>query len=166
MRVFAFATVAAAALFSACTPAAPSAAPSDAPAVMKSATPEGAFTVKFLFSEAALAKLTTLKEKVIFNAWYYAEPKPGVTIEGGDPGVPLGETTRTLEPGNQSITVTPEFDAVQAAEQTQGGVRMLVNVYSARLADENNLLDCGIIDELVTALPSRDNAIACKLIEE
>jgi hypothetical protein len=153
-------------LVAACSPSAPQAAQS-APAPLTAAQPAvGAFTVNFVFSTAAAAKLKGMEEKVIFNAWYYAAPKPGVKIEGGDAGVPLGETTRALLPENQTITLTPEFDAVQAAEQTEGGVRMLVNVYSARLADADNLLDCTLIDEPVADLPTRDNAIACKLIGE
>ncbi|MDR3494403.1 MAG: hypothetical protein P4L82_07355, partial [Ancalomicrobiaceae bacterium] len=45
-------------------------------------------------------------------------------------------------------------------------VSVNVNVYTARLADENNLLDCDLVDGLVADVQVKPNKVVCKLIGE
>jgi hypothetical protein len=126
-----------------------------------------AFTVNVTLSPKAAGKLAGLQEQVIVDAMYYGEPQPGFEPkEGGDVGVALGNEQKTIAPATGPITFQPSFDAAKLAAEVKGEPRVLINVYSARLASGDNLLSCGIFDDTVNAAAAAAPAIDCKLIEE
>lgn len=125
------------------------------------------FTINLTFSPKAAARLAELKEQVIVDAMYYGQPQPGFEPkEAGDVGVDLGSTQNTIPPVNGATQFAPSFDAAKLAKEVKGEPRVLVNVYSARLAHPDNLLSCGIYDDTVSAAAAAAPAIACALIEE
>lgn len=163
LAIFAFSLL----VLSACTPPPQAPQPHGDVAAPQAPSAGPAFTVNVTFSAKAAAKLAGMNEKVIVSAMFYGEPRPGFEPkEAGDVGVNLGNIDNTIAPANGATIFAPAFDAAKLAKEVKGEPRVLINIYSARQADDNNLLDCGIYDDLVSAAAKTAPTIACKLIVE
>jgi hypothetical protein len=164
------------ALLAACQPAAPPPAAEEPAVVEEVVAPEAMnfampFTVKVNLSPAAAEKLAATEESVLVDVMYYGEPKDEAAkagLEAGDPGVWLGTETLKIEGADMIMPVPGNFENAIAAEKVNGGVRALVNVYSARITNADNILSCGIIDETLEVLAETEGGVSvdCKLIEE
>jgi hypothetical protein len=160
-RFFAAAAIAA---LCACSPQAP---PKPEPPAAPAEQGAAPFSINVTFSAKAATKLGGMKEQVIVDAMYYGDPQPGFEPkEAGDVGVDLGSTQVTIAPVNGAAAFTPSFEAAKLAREVSGAPRVLINVYSARMASADNLLSCGIFDDAVSAAAKAAPTIDCKLIEE
>ena len=117
------------------------------------------------FSPAARDKLQSLGEHVVINAMYYGEPS--------DAGQPHMDEIGQVQLGSEVLTIWPRDQVVTLGGALAGLPRELVqapylnvNVYSARFADEDNLLDCGLVDGPLSDLTKAPQAMTCKLIGE
>jgi hypothetical protein len=125
------------------------------------------FSVDITFSEAAAKKISDMGEKVLVNAMYYGEPKPGVVLSGfGDMGVDLGQEIREIDAVDSKVALEGLHDAPKAAAEVQSGARVLINVFTARKVDENNLLHCDVFDAGLAEAAEKGGKMECKLIEE
>lgn len=127
-------------------------------------TADIAFNLAVSFSDAAKAKIAGLNERVIVNAMYYGEPMEGVETEPG--GFNLGEEVQEIMAEDQTVPFTGTYRTDVGAGQMVGAPRVLVNVYTARKVAEDNLLDCGILDDALPNAATYVGQIQCKLIEE
>ncbi len=139
-----------------------------APAV---ATPVGdpvrtpAFEVALTFTPDAAAKLSGMDERVVIDAMFYGIAKDSSSAGDQTGQVDLGAKEIEVQAIDQTVSVSaPPFMPGPMSEITQEGARLLINVYSARRAAEDNLLACGIFDDGVGAIPETPIAIHCELI--
>jgi hypothetical protein len=115
------------------------------------------------FDPETAARLAELGEKVVVSAYYFGDPAAGNTLPLDDMGqVVLTEEEITVTPEDQTVTLGAALAA--APLESVPHPRINVNVFSARLADPNNLLWCGILDATVADAAAGEPAIACQLI--
>ncbi len=124
---------------------------------------ETAITLHISFDTASSTKLQEAGEMVIVSSYFYGDPAPGNVL-------PLNEMDQ-LYLGDEQTTIWPVAQTVYIGRNLGGAPlgnviapMVNVNVYSARITDENNLLECGIVDGPSDALSKSTQDIACKLI--
>jgi hypothetical protein len=121
--------------------------------------------IELSFSDKALAELRKRGEMVTVAAYFMGDPAPGNTL----PLTPvdtvfLQSQEVTLWPGPQRVVLG---ENLALAPMDQVTVAMAnVNIYTARLTDEMNLIDCGFRDAPLTELTAAPQAMVCKLIGE
>ncbi|MGA0540302.1 hypothetical protein [Neotabrizicola sp. VNH66] len=122
-------------------------------------------TVEITFSEKALAELTSRGEAVTVSGYWMGDPAPGATLPVNEIGtIFLLTEDLTLWPGPVTVTLG---SALASAPVDQVVEPMLnVNVYSARWTSDDNLLDCGLVDDLLSKLTAAPQKMQCKLIGE
>ncbi|CAN1500871.1 hypothetical protein MCELHM10_00492 [Paracoccaceae bacterium] len=122
-------------------------------------------TIELTFSDKALAELTRRGEGVTVAAYWMGDPAPGATLQTNEIGtVFLLSEDLTLHPGPSRLVLGSNLAAAPMDQVTVP--YMNVNVFSARWADEDNLLDCDFLDDKVAKLAAAPQAIHCKLIGE
>jgi hypothetical protein len=119
-------------------------------------------TIAISFDEATIAKLTSLGEWVTVSAYYSGDParEDAPTDEMGM--VYLGHEEAQIYPKNQTV----ELGGFLAGAPLDWVAAPLinVNVYSARFVDENNILNCGIVDGPVGEFSGTVQTISCTLL--
>ena len=124
---------------------------------------ETTLTLDLRFDEAATTALQQRGEMVVISAFYVGEPAPGNLLPVDEMGmVYLGSEDYTVYPLNQTVQIGHSLGAAPIGNVLAPMVN--VNVYSARHTDENNLLDCGIVDGPTDALSKQPQLISCNLI--
>lgn len=113
---------------------------------------------------ATQAAMEKRGELMIVSVMYYGEPKPGNEAAGDEMGrIYLGWEEYTIWPKNQSFAIGSSLTAAAPFDTVQKPMLNL-NLYSARISDENNLLDCSFIDGPVKDLHAAPQEVVCKLI--
>jgi hypothetical protein len=123
------------------------------------------YEVAVSLSVKAKDKLATSKEMVHVSAMYYGEAEEGFT------GDEMGEIQLGVEdadiPGEGSVKLGQlKMSKDDLAQVVGHKPSVLINVYTSRKVFEDNLLDCGIFQDLVEVAAQKPIAIACKLIGE
>ncbi len=119
-------------------------------------------TVELVLDPAVEAELLARGEWVIVNAWYYGDPALD-SVPMDEMGlVFLGEEEATVFPVSQTITLGGFTGGAPRDWVIEPIVN--VNVFSARLTDQNNLLDCGIVEGPVAELSGAVQTITCGLL--
>ena len=121
-------------------------------------------SIAISFDEATIAKLTSLGEWVTVSAYYSGDParEDAPTDEMGM--VYLGHEEAQIYPVNQTIELGGFLEG--APLDWVAAALINVNVYSARFVDENNILNCSIIDGPVRELAQAGQSINCTLLDE
>ncbi len=124
------------------------------------------FTVDVTLSPKAAALLRAKHEAIIVSAMYSGEPVPAKTKQADE----MGE----IDLGSENVTIAGMTG--QAAISGKGVIiahlgwvkvpQVLINVYSARHSDPNNLLDCGIFEDSIAKAQAAPIKIFCKVIGE
>lgn len=122
-------------------------------------------TIDLTLSEKAAAELSGRGEMVVVSGYWMGEPAPGSALPLTEIGtVFLMSEDLTLHPAPTRLVLGTNLATAPLDQVT---VPMLnVNVFSARLTDEDNLIDCGFLDDAVATLAAAPQAIHCKLIGE
>jgi hypothetical protein len=118
---------------------------------------------RLTFDPDTTARLQAMGERVVVAAVYYGEPKAGATVELDEMGqVWLGNEDVTVDPLDQDVAlkVTLEGEPVDQVEAPM----MNVNVFTARIAHRNNLIECDLIDGPVADVAKQPKAISCTLL--
>jgi hypothetical protein len=122
-------------------------------------------TVDLTFSDKAMAMLKETGEGVILAAYWSGEPSPSATIEMDEMGriFLLAEQVTTLPAPGRFI-----FGANLSSAPVDQVIAPLLNlnVYSARWADENNILHCDLVDDALAKLTAAPQKVVCRLITE
>lgn len=160
--------VALAALITATTGAAPAAA-------QMTAGPYG-FTVQITLSPKALKKLTDLSESVTVRSFYYGKmarkPTPAeikrAQADGQEPGMVeiTGDTVTLPAAGGLAEMPGRGVGAADATAIGKNPINVNINVFSARKAAPDNLLDCDLFEDTVAAARAKPISITCRLIGE
>ncbi len=114
------------------------------------------------FDQPTMDRLVSLGEWVTVSAYYFGEParEDAPTDEMGM--VYLGHEEANIFPANQRVELGGFLDA--APLDWAVALLVNVNVYSSRFVDENNILDCGLVEGPVAELSGADQAISCTLL--
>jgi hypothetical protein len=121
-------------------------------------------TIQLTFDTAALAELVRRGEGVIIGAYYAGVPNATSTMPLDEMGqIYLGAEQITILPENRTVTIGAGLGGSAMRMTDQPMVN--VNVYSARFTDENNLLNCGIVDGPVADYIDTTQTISCTLIK-
>lgn len=115
------------------------------------------------FDPSAAARLAAMGERATISAWYYGEPLGEGANHLDESGtVYLGTETFEIWPVDQPVTIGGSLGGAPMAWVVQPMVN--VNVFSSRLKDENNLLDCGLVEGPLDELAMDPQVIRCKLL--
>ncbi len=124
------------------------------------------FELDVTLSPKAAAKLAAMGEKIDVAVYWSGEPKPAFAKKANNEGeIELGEEVLEL-PGSavHAVVTGKKFVASHLSWIKGGSPRVLVNVYTARKKDPNNLLNCDIYDGDFAKLGEKPLSLACKLI--
>ena len=132
---------------------------------------EPGFDVAVKLSPKAKAELVAKGETVVVSVSFEGGPKPGT------PKNYVGEDGQVMGLGDRTVEVAPgatarfgklqaNKDALRWVQGAQGGLGVLVNVYSGRKASKDNVLDCGIYEGPLSTIADSVVPIDCKLIAE
>lgn len=119
-------------------------------------------TLDLQIDAAAEAALQARGEWVVVDAWFYGDPALD-SVPMDEMGlVYLGEERATVYPVSQRVTI---------GGYTNGAPRdwvfepiVNVNVFTARMTDQNNLLNCGIVEGPIADLAGGVQTISCTLL--
>lgn len=125
-----------------------------------------AYDVAVTFTEASAKKLMDMGERVTVAGYYWGVPTAEAKGRADEQGqIPLGEDMVEIGPLNGHVTMPGVGLNTARLKDVEGGKpQLLVNVYSARLKHNDNLLDCGIFEGPVTEAQGKTPEISCKLI--
>lgn len=132
---------------------------------------ESPFAVTISLSPNAAQVLQSTGEQVELSATYYWRPKAGGPShdesEFGNVlgGYPMGGEERRAEWSVHTVQFNGAHAEDERVKRGEGEMRVLLNVYSARLKSRDNILDCGIFDDAL-ALASAGISIRCGLLSE
>ncbi|ESQ75514.1 hypothetical protein [Asticcacaulis sp. AC402] len=123
------------------------------------------FDIALTFSPAARAKLGEIKEKVNVAAMYWGEPTDKAASIADEMGqIDLGRDDVMVEPADQTVHVAGTGLKTASLADITSTPYVLVNIYTARTVNPDNLLDCGFFEGPIS--PATTAAIHCKLIGE
>ena len=126
-------------------------------------------TLTISMSTKAAVKLAATKEKIVVNAEWMGDPTKAAAkkVDQELGYVQLGTEKTTVDATTTTVTLTgAKVDAAKVAWVQDRKVRINVNIYSARLGNKENILDCEGFDGELADLQKRAGAIQCKLIGE
>ncbi|MDB5666683.1 hypothetical protein [Cypionkella sp.] len=124
---------------------------------------ETALTLHISFDAAFTTKLQEAGEMVTVSSYFWGDPATGNVLTLNEMGqLYLGAEEATVWPHEQTFSIGHSLAGAPVGNVEAPMVN--VNVYSARITDENNLLDCGIVDGPTDALSKSTQEITCKLI--
>jgi hypothetical protein len=121
------------------------------------------FTVDVSLSPKAAAELSARKEAIIVSAMYEGNAIAAKQKYEVDGPLGLGDEQVIIPAAGGRAVITGGKVIVKRI----GWVKrfdVLINVYSARRSDPNNLLDCGIFEDSVKKAQEKPIPISCKLI--
>ncbi len=126
------------------------------------------FSVDVSLSSQSAAKLAARKEQIVVSAVWSGEPTKAARKRADEMGqIDLGTEQVRIPGSGGRAEITGRTVQVKRIDWVKDrAVAVNVNVFSARLSDPNNLLDCGLFDDKVTIARSKPVQIACKLIGE
>ncbi|MCC7321969.1 MAG: hypothetical protein IT542_13450 [Rubellimicrobium sp.] len=119
-------------------------------------------TLHLEFAGDTAATLVGMGEWVTISAFYAGiAVAPEAPLEE-DGSVYLGDETLRVFPADQTVTLAGPPQFVPAGWTDE--VLINVNVFTARFAAEDNLIDCDFIDGPVAEVALAENTIRCGLI--
>lgn len=152
------------AVLAACSPAGGPDAAAPASAEVKSPY---AFEVQLTLTPRTIEKLEMMHEMVTVSGMYWGEPKEEARTRADEMGqINLGADDIKVQPSSRSVTVPgAAIDPKVLASDVDGPPQVLVNVYTSRMAHENNLISCGIYEGPIAMAQQKPVDIKCDLIE-
>jgi len=124
------------------------------------------FEIEVSNSLKANETLSKQKETIIVSAFFYGDPTNEKDLdEVGQMPIINKEIELT---GDNRIA---RFEGLKFSKATyeklaDKDIRVLINVYSGRKSSDNNLLDCGIMEDKASKFRNKRFTLGCKLIEE
>jgi hypothetical protein len=123
------------------------------------------FRIEVTLSTKAAAKLYSAQEWVHISAFYYGEAaKPKDGDEMGQ--IWLGNEDADIEDAGTVTFGQIKIDGKRLKLVKGRKATVNINVYSSRKTLADNILDCGLFEDLVEVAASENVTIECKLIGE
>ncbi len=125
------------------------------------------FAVEVSLSEKATEKLLAERESMLVTAWFSGIPKDTASKEFREWGeVFIRSFSVELDTGHIARFDGVKFSRAIYDSLASKDIRVLVNIYSGRKSSPDNLLDCEILSERMSAIKGRTLQLAGKLISE
>ena len=126
------------------------------------------FGLDITLSPKAAEQLRATHEGITANASYYGDPTAAAAKHGDEVGhIDLGVEQHDLSARAGRIRFTGRTVMVDRLPWVDGGVKVNVNVYSARRSSEDNILACDFIDgDLAQVVKAQPVTLHCGLITE
>jgi len=126
-----------------------------------------AFTIELDLSQKANEKLNSSKETIIVSAWFSGVPKDTTSKEYAESGEMFLASARV----ELSSSRTASFEGIKFSKAAYDSladknISVLINVFSGRRTTQDNLLDCNILSEKMSAVRGRKFVLTGKLIGE
>lgn len=123
--------------------------------------------IRLSYSDAAIEQLDELSEQVVVLATYSANPAPGGRTETNDIGmISLGSDDIQVLPSRSKVALSADGLVEPGPDEIEGGIIVNVNVFSARLASEDNILNCDFFEGTLERLRRTGVELHCSLIIE
>jgi hypothetical protein len=125
------------------------------------------FDIEVSLSEKANEKLTNDKETVIVAAWFSGQPKDTTSKEYAESGEMFIQSAR-VELSNSRVAKFGGIKFSKALYDSLAGkdISVLVTIFSGRRSTQDNLLDCAILAEKMSAVKEQKFVLTGKLIAE
>lgn len=124
------------------------------------------FEIEVSNSLKANQTLTGQKETIIVAAFFSGEPM-NEKDRGEDGQMFIVNKEIELSGDNRIARFEGlKFPKATYAKLADKDISLLINVYSGRKSSENNLLDCGIMEDRASKFRNKRFMLGCKLIEE
>ncbi|WP_309667820.1 hypothetical protein, partial [Tabrizicola sp.] len=121
-------------------------------------------TVRVVLEPAAQAALQERGEFIMLAAYWEGEPAPGHGDKADERGrIYLTSEEYTVFPVEQTFVLGQTLAAAPLTTVIEPLVN--VNVFTARVSDENNLIDCGLVDGPLSEFAGKEAVMTCKLIQ-
>lgn len=129
-------------------------------------TPYG-FEVQLTLTPRAVEKLTAMSEMVTVAGMYWGEPSEIGKPRADDVGqINLGRDDINVQPASRIVLLPgAAIDPAVLETDVAGAPQVLVNVFTARMAHEDNLINCGIYEGPISMAQAKAVDIRCDLIE-
>jgi hypothetical protein len=125
-----------------------------------------AFDVQLTLTPRTIEKLAGMSEMVTVSGMYWGEPKAAARARADEVGqINLGADDIVVQPASRTLSVPGSAIDPKVLEDIEGSPQVLVNVYTARRAHEDNLISCGIYEGPVSMAQQKPVEIDCDLIE-
>lgn len=126
-----------------------------------------AFDVQITLTQRTIDKLESMREMITVSGMYWGEPKEEARTRADGMGqINLGADDIKVQPSSRLVTVPgAAIDPKVLASDVDGPPQVLVNVYTSRMAHENNLINCGIYEGPIAMAQQKPVDIRCDLID-
>lgn len=125
------------------------------------------FQIEVGLSQQAKDKLSKDKETIIAAAWFSGIPKDTLSKEYAESGELFLQSAQVeLDTGSVASFENIKFSKAKYDSLADKDIRVLINMYSGRHSSPDNLLDCSILSDKMSAVRGQKFVLACKLIGE
>lgn len=126
------------------------------------------FELNITLSPKAAERLRATHEGITADASYYGEPTAAAARRADEVGhIPLGVERIDLPGRAGPVRVSGQKVAIDRLDWISGGVKVNVNLYSARRSSGDNILACDFIDgSLAAVVKAQPVTLHCGLITE
>ena len=123
------------------------------------------FDIKVRFDDRATLTLAQIGEGVIVSAFYYGDPSAKGATHADEMGqIWLGNEDVEIDSLDQTVHLKAALDD-EGLGWINGAPRVNINIYSARHADPNNLLNCEIFEDDIAVAQARAPLLRCVMLE-
>ena len=127
-------------------------------------TPPAPVTLSISFSDRALADMQQRGEGLQIGAYFSGAPAPAATLAANDIGsIDVWQETHVVPARPMTVVLGANLAAAPLDQVIE--TELLVNVTSAFWTTEENLLDCGLVQDVLARLAA-PQTVLCKLIGE
>ena len=133
-----------------------------------SAVTDAGFAVDIVLTPRAAADLARRREGITVWTSFSGTPRNenGNHVDDHSGELDLGEHEVTVAGQNIRVDIPGSALRRERFSNLRGTPQVLVNVYSARRSDQDNLLTCGIVHGELSQVAGRTHRITCALIDE
>lgn len=123
------------------------------------------FSIQVNLSKTANEKLVHDKETIIVSALFSGSPKDTLSKEYREMGeMFITEARIELDSSRLATFAGIKFPKARYDSLADKDIRLLINIFSGRRAGPDNLLDCNILEEKMSAVKGRTFTLTGKLI--
>ena len=123
------------------------------------------FDIKVRFDDRTTLTLAQIGERVVVSAFYFGDPSAKGAAHADEMGqIWLGNEDVEIDSLDQTVHLKAALDA-KGLGWIKGPPRVNINIFSARHADPNNLLNCEIFEDDIAVAQARTPVLRCVMLE-
>ena len=134
-------------------------------ACLTTAAAADGFDIKVRFDDRTTLTLAQIGESVVVSAFYFGDPSANGQAHADEMGqIWLGNEDVEIDSLDQTVHLKAALDD-KGLGWINGAPRVNINIYSARHADPNNLLNCEIFEDDIAVAQARAPLLRCVMLE-